>query len=73
MIVRMKQDDERMSLRKGDVLEVVPYPLDPAEKFTVLRRLSDDFDPECNVYRHQVEVIQSRSDAGKKTRRRSRG
>lgn len=57
MIVRMKDDDTRMGLKKGDVLEVTPYWLDPADKLTVVRRLSDDFDPSCNVYRSQVEVI----------------
>ena len=54
-VVRMKEDDEQMGLKKGDLLEVQPYWMDPSDKFTVIRRLSDNFDPSCNVYRTQVE------------------
>jgi len=57
MIVRLKEDDERFKMKKGDVLEVRPYQYDPHEKLTVIRRLSDDFDPCCNVYRSDVEVL----------------
>lgn len=57
IIVRMTEDDERFNLKKGDVLEVHTYWLDPGSKFTVVRRLSDDYDPGCNVYRSQVEVL----------------
>ena len=52
---RLLEDDGRMRLSKGDVLLCVPYWLDPAEKLTVVRRESDGFDPQCNVYRSQVE------------------
>ena len=55
-IVRLKKDDKRLGLKAGDVLEVVPYVLDP-EKYTVVRRISDNFDPECNVYVYEVETI----------------
>ncbi len=54
-VVRMKEDDLPFGLKKGDLLEVKPYWLDPEDKFTVIRRLTDNFDPNCNVYRHQVE------------------
>ena len=54
-VVRMKADDPDFKLQKGDLLEVVPYPLDPSDKFTVIRRVADGFDPSCNVYRSQVE------------------
>lgn len=55
-LVEMKADDERFGLMAGDVLEVEPYWLDPAEKWTVIRRVSDGFDPRCNVYRNQVRA-----------------
>lgn len=55
--VRMLADDEPFGLRQGDVLIVEPYWLDPSEKFTVIRRESDGFDPCCNVYRSQVEML----------------
>lgn len=54
MLVKLKEDDERFKLKAGDVLEVEPYWLDPSDKFMVIRRVSDGFDPMCNVYRSQV-------------------
>ena len=56
MIVRLKEDDSRFKLKKGDLLEVIRYWLDPG-KYTVLRRISDNYDPECNVYSSQVERL----------------
>ena len=56
MIVRMKENDSRFQLKKGDVLLVQPYCLDET-KLSVIKRLSDDFDPECNVYKYEVEVL----------------
>ena len=55
MIVRMLEDDPRMKLSKGDVLKVRPSGWDD-EKVEVIERVSDGFDPECNLYRHQVEI-----------------
>jgi hypothetical protein len=55
-LYRLKDDDPRMGLTAGDVLECEPYWLDP-DKLTVIRRISDDFDPECNVYRTHVETL----------------
>jgi len=57
LIVRMKDADESLKLKKGDILEVEAYFLDPSSKYTILRRLSDDFDPEANVYMSQVEIM----------------
>lgn len=53
-LVEMKADDEPFGLRAGDVLRVKPYWLDPSEKWTVIERVRDGFDPRCNVYRSQV-------------------
>jgi hypothetical protein len=52
-------DDERFGLAKGDVLECVPYRYEPDCKLTVVERVSDHFDPSCNVYRHQVAADES--------------
>jgi hypothetical protein len=60
-IVRLKKDDERFGLKAGDLLEVEPYWLDP-EKFTVVQRLSDGFDPQCNVYSHEVEPVRMKEN-----------
>jgi len=56
LIVRLKEDDPHFKLKKGDVFEAQIYWLDP-EKITLFRRLSDDFDPQCNQYRHAVEIL----------------
>lgn len=50
-------DDPRFGLKAGDVLEVRPYTFAPDEKYTVVRRVSDDFDPCCNVYRSDVRLV----------------
>lgn len=54
--VMMAEGDPRFGLYKGDLLEVVPYRLDPS-KLAVIRRVHDGFDPECNVYRSQVTPV----------------
>ena len=56
ILVRLKEDDERFKLKKGDVLRVVRYQYDN-EKYTVLERVSDGYDPECNVYFSQVDRL----------------
>lgn len=54
---RLKEDDERFGLKSGDVLICIPYFYEHDEKLSVIRRESDGFDPDCNVYRAQVERI----------------
>jgi len=53
---RLIDDDPRFGMSSGDVLACVPYDLDP-EKLTVAFRVSDGYDPRCNVYRAQVERV----------------
>ena len=55
MVYRLKADDGRFGLQAGDELVCVKYPYDA--KVTVLRRLSDGFDPGCNQYLADVEWI----------------
>ena len=57
ILVKLKKDDDRMKLKKGDLLIVKPYYYDPSSKYTVIKRVGDDFDPRCNVYRYEVEVV----------------
>lgn len=54
-VVRLKADDPGLALTAGDELLVQSYPLDA--KVTVLRRLRDGFDPECNQYFQSVEFV----------------
>ena len=56
IFVRLKEDDTRFKMKKGDVLRVIRYAYDN-EKYTVLERVSDGYDPECNVYFSQVERL----------------
>lgn len=53
-LYRLIEDDPRMGLSAGDVLRCEPYWLDH-DKLTVIERVADGFNPECNVYRSQVE------------------
>lgn len=54
-VVRLLADDPRFGLNAGDELLVMNYPYDA--KVTVLRRISDGFDPECNQYLSAVEYV----------------
>ncbi len=54
--VELREDDERFGLSMGDVLVATSYWLDPG-KVTILRRLSDGFDPECNQYWPSVKFL----------------
>lgn len=55
----MKEDEPLFKLKQGDVLEVKPYRLSPYTKVTVVKRLSDGFDPFCTVRREQVEILKT--------------
>jgi hypothetical protein len=49
-------DDDGVDLKAGDLLLCEPYDLDPA-KVTVICRLTDGYDPQCNQYRSAVLPI----------------
>lgn len=53
---QLREDDTSFGMAAGDLLLCAPYDGDP-EKLTVVCRLSDGFDPECNVYREQVRPV----------------
>lgn len=55
MVFELREDDPRFNLSKGDLLMCVDYPLDA--KVTVLRRLSDGYDPGCNQYIAAVRFV----------------
>lgn len=54
-LFRLREPDPAFGLCGGDLLECVPYLLDP-DKLTVIRRVPDGYDPGCTVYRHQVDA-----------------
>lgn len=53
MRVKMLKDDERFKIKKGDIFEAIRYRFDP-DKYSLLRREGDDFDPECNQYKESL-------------------
>ena len=55
MVFELRSDDPRFKLSAGDRLLCIKYPYDA--KVTVLRRISDGFDPECNQYLNDVKFI----------------
>jgi hypothetical protein len=55
-VVRIKADDEHIGVRAGEEYVAAPYWLDNG-KVTLLRRLSDGHDPECNEYVEKVEYV----------------
>jgi hypothetical protein len=52
--VKLLNDEERFNIKAGDEFEAIRYHLDPQEKMSLLKRLSDGFDPECNQYRDNL-------------------
>ena len=47
-VVRILHDDPEFRLKSGDLFISIAYPFDG--KTSLLHRVSDGFDPECNVY-----------------------
>ena len=46
--IRMLISDDRLGLKAGEIYEVTPYCFD--DKLTLVRRVPDGYDPECNIY-----------------------
>lgn len=57
MKVKILKDDERLGVKAGEVYEAEPYWLDPSEKVSLLSRIPDGYEPECNQYREAVEIL----------------
>lgn len=56
MRVILKKDDPRFNMKKGDILEVEEADYDD-EKYVVIKRISDGYDPECAVYKYMVDKL----------------
>ena len=56
MVVQLLEDDPKFKLKRGERFEAQVYWLDPG-KITLLKRLSDGFNPECNQYRGSVKIL----------------
>ena len=57
IIVRIKKTDAHTGVKKNEVYAATSYTLDPAEKVTLLRRLPDMHEPQCNQYWNNVVVL----------------
>lgn len=57
MIVEILKTDPRTGVSKGERYEAKRYWLDPIEKVTLLKRISDGWTPDCNEYIHNVKFI----------------
>ena len=56
MMVKNLEDNERLGIKAGERDEAKPYWLDPYDKVTLIRRIPDGYEPECNQYRSMVEI-----------------
>lgn len=56
MRVRIKETDNRLGVKAGEIYKAKRYWLDP-DKITLLAREPDGYDPCCNQYKHEVEIL----------------
>ena len=55
--VELLKDEPRFKIKKGDRFKAICYWLDPQDKVTLLSRIGDGYDPECNEYWHNVKRV----------------
>lgn len=55
MKVRILKDDSKFNLKAGDIFKAERF-YDP-EKVVLLERESDGYDPECTIYKENIEYI----------------
>jgi hypothetical protein len=56
-LVEILKDDKRLGVKRGEVYWAEPYSLDPSEKWTLLERVPDGYQPHCNLYRSEVRRV----------------
>lgn len=61
-VVQVREDDARLGVRAGEQYVAQVYWLDPG-KVTLLSRVPDGFDPECNHYWPEVEWLRWENQA----------
>lgn len=57
-IVEVNEDDPHLDLAAGERYAAIRYWLDPGAKVTLLRRVTDGYEPNCNLYLHQGRFIE---------------
>lgn len=56
-VVRILKTDERLGVKEGEEYAAVTYPFDPGAKVSLLRRIPDGYDPQCNQYWNDAEFV----------------
>lgn len=56
MKVKILKTDTRCGIKEGEIYEAEWY-WGGREKVTLVSRVPDGFDPECNEYAHNIEVV----------------
>ena len=56
MKVEILKTDERLGIKEGEVYKAVRYALD-SSKVSLLERIPDGYEPECNQYLDEVKVL----------------
>ena len=59
MIVEILKTDKSLGIKKGERYHAIRYFLDPSEKVTLLGRVPDGYNPNCNQYRSEIKFINS--------------
>lgn len=54
--VRIKSTDDWQGVKKGEIYEAEVYRCDPC-KITLLGRVPDGYNPECNQYKDEVDIL----------------
>ena len=60
MKVKILETNTWLGVKRGEVYEAERYWLDPLEKVTLLSRVPDGYDPMCNLYFHEVKILDKR-------------
>lgn len=54
MRIMILETDENLGIEKGEIYSAKRYRFDPMEKYTLIEREPDGYDPECNQYIDEV-------------------
>lgn len=58
MVVEVLTNDDRLGVKAGEQYRAISYWLEPGAKVSLLGRIPDGYDPECNQYVHDVNFIE---------------
>jgi len=56
MKIQVKKDDDRLGIKAGETYIAQSYGPD-GEKITLLSRVPDGYNPYCNQYRGEVDIL----------------